>query len=178
MKFGSRIRALRRQRGMTLRQVGKLANLSTPFLSQVERDKVSPAVASLAAIARALGVSMSYFVNYPGDGESFRGPKSVNMFQLDGGTAKLARLSARFEGRQLEPMLIRIPPGGGVPRFAHAGEEFLYVLRGRLTVSVGREKRTLGPGSSGHHLSTISHEWSNEGKTDVVFVWVGTPPLF
>jgi transcriptional regulator with XRE-family HTH domain len=178
MKFGGRIRSLRRQRGMTLKQVGELSGLSTPFLSQVERDKVSPAVASLAGIARALGVSMNFFVNVPGDGDSFRQPRDVSVFQLNGGSAKLARLAGRFEGRQLEPMLIRIPPGGGVPRFEHTGEEFLYVLRGRLTVSVGKQKRTLGPGSSGHHLSTISHAWSNEGKAEVVLVWVGTPPLF
>jgi quercetin dioxygenase-like cupin family protein len=75
-------------------------------------------------------------------------------------------------------MLVRITPGGAVPRFAHAGEEFFYLRKGRLTVSVGREKQTLGPGSSGHHMSTISHDWRNQGKAEVVLVWVGTPPLF
>lgn len=178
MKFGSRIRALRRQRGMTLQQVGELAGLSKPFLSQVERDKVSPAVASLASIAKALGVSMNYFVDVPADGAPFRGRDETVFFQLNGGSATLARLAGRFEDRRLEPMLVRIPPGGGVPRFGHAGEEFYYILSGRLTVSLGSEKRRLGPGATGHHLSTISHEWRNEGKTDVVIVWVGTPPLF
>ncbi len=163
---------------MTLSQVGALAGLSTPFLSQVERDKVSPAVTSLAGIARALGVSMNFFVNVPDEGDSFRRRKDASFFQLDGSAAKLARLSARFEGRRLEPMLVRIPPGGGVPKFGHAGEEFFYILRGRLTVTVGRVQRSLGPGDSGHHLSTISHEWVNDGKVETVFVWVGTPPVF
>ncbi len=178
MKFGNRIRALRRQRGMTLKQVGALSGLSTPFLSQVERDKVSPAVASLAGIARALGVSMSYFVEVPAEAATFRMPKDTQAFKLNGGSERITRLANRFEGRQLEPLLVHIPPGGGVPRFEHAGEEFFYVLRGKLTVTVGKEKRILGPGASGHHRSTITHGWRNEGKSEVVMVWVGTPPLF
>ena len=52
------------------------------------------------------------------------------------------------------------------------------MLRGKLTVTVGKEKRVLGPGSSGHHRSTIAHGWHNDGKTEVVLVWVGTPTLF
>jgi quercetin dioxygenase-like cupin family protein len=73
-----------------------------------------------------------------------------------------------------EPMRVRISPGGAAPRFAHAGEEFFDLLKGRLTVSVGREKQTLGPGSSGHHLSTINHDGRNQRKAEVV----GMPPLF
>jgi quercetin dioxygenase-like cupin family protein len=99
----------------------------------------------------------------------------VSYFQLDGGSEKLARLAGRFPVRR--PMLVRVPPGGAVPRFAHAGEEFFYLLKGQLTVSVGREKQTLGPGSSGHHVSTISHDWRNQGKAEVALVRVGTPPL-
>jgi transcriptional regulator with XRE-family HTH domain len=178
MKFGHRIRALRRQRGMTLQQVGAKSGLSIPFLSQVERDKVSPAVASLAGIAKALGVSMSYFVDVPADAATFRSAGESQEFKLNGGTERISRLAGRFDGRLLEPLVVHIPPGGGVPRFEHAGEEFFYVLRGKLTVTVGKEKRILGPGSSGHHRSTITHGWRNEGKTEVVMVWVGTPPLF
>ena len=108
MKFGGRIRALRRQRGMTLRQVGAKSGLSTPFLSQVERDKVSPAVASLAGIAKALGVSMSYFVEVPAEAGTFRTPREVQEFKLDGGAERIARLASRFEGRQLEPLLVHM----------------------------------------------------------------------
>jgi transcriptional regulator with XRE-family HTH domain len=178
MDVGSRIRALRWRRGMTLQQVGELSGLSTPFLSQVERDQVSTTVTSLAGIARALRVSLNYFVNVPDQSTSFRRADNVSYFQLDGGSEKLARLAGRFPDRQLEPMLVRIPPGGAVPRFAQAGEEFFYLLMGRLTVSVGQEKQTLGPGSLGHHSSTISHDWRNQGKAEVVRVWVGMPPLF
>jgi len=178
MKFGHRIRALRRQRGMTLQQVGVRSGLSIPFLSQVERDRVSPAIASLAGIAKALGVSMSYFVEVPAETATFRTPKEVQEFKLNGGSERISRLAGRFDGRQLEPLLVHIPPGGGVPRFEHAGEEFFHVLRGKLTVTLGTEKRVLGPGSSGHYRSTITHGWRNEGKTEVVMVWVGTPPLF
>ncbi|MGO1880527.1 MAG: helix-turn-helix domain-containing protein, partial [Microbacterium gubbeenense] len=56
-RFGAAIRARRLDLGMTIVQLAELADLSHPFISQVERGKASPSLDSLARIARALGTS-------------------------------------------------------------------------------------------------------------------------
>ncbi len=177
MKYGGRIRALRRQKGLTLEQLSRASGLSTPFLSEVERDLASPAVTSLANIARALGTSMSYFVDTGGEGASFRRADSVIFFELVAGQARFGRLAGHSDGRQLEPMLVRIPPGTAWPKFGHAGEEFVYVISGELTVTLGEERQVLKAGASGHHPSTVDHDWVNEGETETVVIWVGSLPL-
>jgi transcriptional regulator with XRE-family HTH domain len=57
-RLGTRVRALRRERGMTLKTLGRLAGLSHPFLSQLERGLARPSVASVERIAEALGVTV------------------------------------------------------------------------------------------------------------------------
>ena len=54
-RIGSRIRRLRHARGLTLVQVAESAELSHPFLSQLERGLARPSIGSLEKIARALG---------------------------------------------------------------------------------------------------------------------------
>lgn len=178
MKYGGRIRALRKQKGMTLDQLSRLSGLSTPFLSQIERDLASPAVSSLANVAKALGVSMSYFVETGSGTATFRDADRLTFFELVPGQARFARLAGHFDGRQLEPMLVRIPPGTRWPRFGHAGEEFVYVLAGELTITLGEERRVLTAGASGHHPSTLDHDWVNEGDVETTLIWVGSLPLF
>jgi transcriptional regulator with XRE-family HTH domain len=58
--LGARVRTLRRERGLTLKGLGRLAGLSHPFLSQVERGLARPSVGSVERIAAAMGVSVAH----------------------------------------------------------------------------------------------------------------------
>ncbi|RLA87046.1 MAG: transcriptional regulator, partial [Deltaproteobacteria bacterium] len=60
-EIGQKIRALRRERGFTLKQLASLANCSPSFISQVERGKASPSIATLKQIASALKVNIVDF---------------------------------------------------------------------------------------------------------------------
>ncbi len=64
-KVGALIRARRRQQQLTLEALGKSAEVSVGYLSQVERDHATPSLGTLASIARALGVGIDYFVSAP-----------------------------------------------------------------------------------------------------------------
>ena len=57
MRLGARIRSVRQARGLTLVELARLAELSHPFLSQLERGQARPSMVSLERIARALGSS-------------------------------------------------------------------------------------------------------------------------
>src|SRR5215213_1926412 len=58
MALGARVRSLRRERGWTLKDLGREAGLSHPFLSQLERGLARPSVGSVDRISRALGMSV------------------------------------------------------------------------------------------------------------------------
>ena len=79
----------------------------------------------------------------------------------------------------MEPHLFRIAPGSGSGEsYTHVGEEFLFVLRGELQISLRCEEYRLKTGDSFYFESAVPHQWSNPGRTDTVVLWVNTPPTF
>ncbi len=178
MLLGTRIRSRRRQLGLTLKTVSESCQLSVPYLSQVERNQANPTVTSLASIARSLGVSLNFFV--PDEG-----PQAVVSRSGEGHDVHLRELPYRVQslaGRgpqlALEPLLISVEPRFASEVTSHLGEEFLYVLSGRLSLRVGDECFTLEPGDSAQHPSTTPHAWGNPGDSVTRLLWVGTPKLF
>ena len=63
--LGGFIREQRDQAQMSLRQLAKAADVSNPYLSQVERDNATPTLGTLAQVAQALGVGIDYFIVTP-----------------------------------------------------------------------------------------------------------------
>lgn len=149
-----------------------------PYLSQVERNQANPTVTSLASIARALGVSLNFFV--PDDL-----PHAVVSRSGEGHDLHIRELPYRVRslagqgtGLVLEPMLISVEPQFTSEFTSHLGEEFLYVLSGQFSLKVGQESFLLRPGDSAQHLSTTPHAWGNPGESVTQLLWVGTPKLF
>ena len=176
MLLGARSR--RRQLGLTLKTVSESCQLSVPYLSQVERNQANPTVTSLGGIARALGVSLNFFVP---DEE----PHAVVSRSGEGHDLHLRELPYRVQslaGRggelQLEPLLISVEPHFTSEVTSHLGEEFLYVLSGQLSLKVGDENFVLSAGDSAQHPSTTPHAWGNPGGRVTRLLWVGTPKLF
>ncbi len=58
--MGARVRALRRERGLTIEQIAAATGLTKGFISQLERDSTSPSLSSIARICDALGVRLSH----------------------------------------------------------------------------------------------------------------------
>jgi len=79
----------------------------------------------------------------------------------------------------MEPHLFRIAPkAGSGESYSHEGEEFLYVLRGELDISLQDEEYRLKPGDSFYFESATPHRWKNPGRTETWVMWVNTPPTF
>lgn len=60
----------------------------------------------------------------------------------------------------------------------HAGEEFVYVMRGQVALTLEDCTFTLNAGDTAHYESTVPHAWHNTADEEAVIVWVGTPRLF
>src|SRR5919106_6737863 len=141
---GAQIRRRRRDRGLTLAAIAQQTGLNVGYLSQVENDKASPSLETLAALADALDVPIAWFLLDTSIGpplgraserprRSFRGGDGLS--QVDGG---IARDLAIFEGE--------MPPGRRTGFHEHPGDEHHVVLSGRLRITQGDSVIEAGPG--------------------------------
>ncbi|TKC87653.1 cupin domain-containing protein [Trinickia terrae] len=178
-ELGGKIRALRQRLKRTLDETASAAGISKPFLSQVERGLASPSLTSLKGIAGALGVTMQYFVETPSEERSVCRADQLKFFSFADSTNLFARLTNSTGGRQLESILVRLPPGQRRSEVTtHAGEEFLYVVSGQMVLTLEGKAFELHAGDSAHYESTVPHAWVNTGNSEAAVVWVGTPRLF
>ena len=178
--LGSKIRALRHRLRRTLDEIATAAGISKPFLSQVERGLATPSLTSLAGIAAALGVTLQYFVDTPSEERSVRRAGQLRFFSFADSTDLFARLTNSSVGSQLESILVRLPTGQqkAAEVTTHAGEEFLYVISGEMSLTLEGKTFVLYAGDSAHYESTVPHSWANTGDVEATLVWVGTPRLF
>src|SRR6201747_172605 len=179
VSIGNKIRSLRQRLKRTLDEVATTAGTSKPFLSQVERGHATPSITSLVGIARALGVTVQYFVDTPTEDRSVRRGSELNYFGFDGTANRFGRLTNLSVGGQLEAILVRMPVGQNPSEVTtHAGEEFLYVMSGQISLTLEGTTFLLHAGDTAHYESTLPHAWCNTAREEAVIVWVGTPRLF
>ena len=175
--IGKKINALRKAKGLTLQEVSDGSGLSAAFLSQVEREKSSPSVASLASIARALDVNPSYFFPPPqGNGLLVHG-YARQPFRMDDADVVYARLGGDLAERVIEPLHVTYPAGYESEELTHEGEEFYYVLAGQLTIRLDGEEYRLNAEDSMHFFSCRPHQMINRAEVPVHVIAVTTPRL-
>lgn len=182
--MGMRIKALRKEKKYTLKQLAEESGLSIGFLSQLERGMSSIAVDSLARIAAILGVSLSTFFS---DSQVVSADPVSHSTELhwnaDGPEISQALLSKDLYGFdilprvfQLMPMASNNDPEGAIHR--HSGEEFIYVLEGVVTVYHNDREYTLYPGDSIQIHSNIPHNWVNRTNRIARLLSVSYPNPF
>jgi len=177
-KVGALIRARRRQQQMTLTGLGEVAQVSVGYLSQVERDQATPSLGTLAQIAKALGVSIDYFIATPAPHSALTRATERNQFSVNGSSVVYERLGADFPGNQLSSFVMTVPPGYRSETVAHEGEEMLYVLEGAITQRLDGEEMIMQAGDSLHFRGNRPHSWSNHTDQPARLLWTGTLTLF
>lgn len=176
--LGDRVRALRKRKGLSLRQLAEHSGLSPSFVSSLERSLNSPSVASLQRLAAALDSDVPALL---GSARSASVSPVVRHGErqpvLEGGVA-IEDLSVA--NSDLEPLVMTIEPGASSDgSYSHAGEEFLFLLEGTLHMTLdGIEEYALTRGDSMTFSSMRPHQWINKGHTPTTIVWVNTPRTF
>jgi transcriptional regulator with XRE-family HTH domain len=179
MNIGMKIKKLRAEKGITLKELSEKSNLSIGFLSQLERGLTTIAVDSLEKLAEILEVHLTYFFDYPHKRKDkiLRSYEQEILDVEEGGFIKYS-LSTNLEDKQLVPRLIEILPQKKeeeIISYKHDGEEFVYVLEGILTIYLESERYELYPGDSVHMDSEIIHNWANYTNKKVRLLAVNTP---
>lgn len=180
LNLGKRLKALRLDKRMTLKQVAEKTDLSISFLSQVERSQCSITLTSLQKVAEALGVGPGYF--FPSDEvqkASITRRGSRKELQFNHSSFIYTSLCGNLPNPVFEPILATLLPGEKkAAPYSHKGQEFGYVLEGSLTIILDQEEHELQPGDSIHIDSTSPHNWFNRTDEPVKVLWVISPPLF
>lgn len=178
-QISRKIKELRLKHDMTLKELSDATGLSVSFLSQVERGSTSLALTSLKKIADTFNVPMYHFFEEPENWRFLLKKEEQKPFQITGSDYTYIRLTGKFSNMRLEPMIVRVPPCDYYrEKTQHSGEEFFYVLSGKIVFKIGKEEFQLTAGDSIHYPSEVPHAWKNPGKEDAVLLCVLTPTIF
>ena len=174
--LGARVRSLRRERGWTLKQLGREAGLSHPFLSQLERGLARPSVGSVERIARAFGIPVGRLWSEPARGgipELVRSGSGEHRGHEDatapGGVRTLAG----------GPFAVREWTGGSrrwpAEREVADGDVLLDVARRGLEVDLDGELHVLEEGDALLFDGAVPHRFRRTGSVSTRALKVATP---
>jgi len=178
MKIGEKIYNLRVASELTQEELADRAGLTKGFISQIERDLTSISLDSLEDILSAMNISLSSFfsetllekVVYPQEARRAIEKEGVKDFQL---------LVPGATNRKMEPALLILAPGEETEEVEpFTGEEFGYVLQGRIALRLYKQTFKAKKGDSFYFSANRLHQIANIGKSDAVVLWVTCPPYF
>lgn len=170
------LREERTRAGLTLEQLAQRADLSIAHLSRLESGDRQPSVAALISLSRALGVSMSTLLGERrGDPAIATYPSGTPARESNGLT--IAPCSGFPGSSTLEALQIRISPDREPPEPArHRGEEWIYVVAGRLRLEFDGQIQLLDAGSTAHFDANRPHRLGAEGGPAEVLVVAADAP--
>ena len=177
--IGSRIKALRIKNGLTLEELGSRTELTKGFLSQLERNLTSPSLTTLEDIVEALGVSMSRFFAEDDEEQIVFTKDDEFIDEQDGKT--IHWIVPNAQKNIMEPLILELGPKESSKMIEpHEGEEFGYVLSGRISIRRGNDPRllTVRKGENFYTKGNEAYTLINNSNTAARVLWISTPPIF
>ena len=171
---GAQVRAVRQRRGLSLRALAQICELSPNTISLVERGITSPSVSTLHRLATALRVPItSFFEERPDRVEAIL-LRAGERPRTGSGSVLLESLGTALEDQTLEPFVVTLKPGAGSGRRAivHVGHELVYCLAGEIEYVVNDQICRLAAGDSLLFEARLPHRWRNPVQEPAVFLLV------
>jgi transcriptional regulator with XRE-family HTH domain len=159
---GQRLKALRAERGLTVRDLARVSDLAFTTISMIERGKMSPTVSTLHKLSIALGVPLAYFVS-----ESPPEPvihlRRQERRPAHSAHVLLENLGASGPDQPLQLLLLTLQADAdsGPEMILHLGQEFAFCLEGRIEYEVDDKPYTLEPEDSLLFEAHLPHRWRN-----------------
>jgi len=174
--MGRNIRRLREQAGLTVTALSKKAGMTKSTLSKIETGRVSAPISTILRIAGALGVTISeFFVEEEKNPLFVLTRKGKGRLTSRNGSQwgyAYEALALEMKYKIGEPFLLTIRPGDPRGKFQHGGHEFIYMLSGRMTFTIGENTLQLNPGDSLYFDPTRVHTTQVSGKQPARFICV------
>lgn len=183
-RLGMRLRGAREKAGMSVRGLARTLGVSASLVSQIERGHVMPSVGTLYAMANELGLLVDDLFRTaqaaprPDAAAATAGPvqrsRGRETIHLSGGV-RWERLTPTSDA-QLEFLYVVYDVGATScdedALIRHGGNEYAYLLSGRLGIRLGDEEFELKPGDSIAFSAQIPHRLWTIGSRPAVAIWV------
>ena len=177
MHIGAKIKRLRLSNQLTLEELANRSELTKGFLSQLERDLTSPSIATLENILEALGTNLKDFFSEDED-EQIVFSKD-DFFENTQDDYKISYIIPNAQKNEMEPILIELKEDKKSMEIdPHDGEEFGYVIQGKVTLVNGEEEYDVKKGETFYLKGNLPHYIINKNDTLAKVIWVSTPPIF
>jgi transcriptional regulator with XRE-family HTH domain len=179
--IGPKVRALRKQAGLSLQQLAEVADVSAAAIHKIEQSGMVPTITTLLKVAGALGRPVAYFVDeeeiasdptvHTPDGQ--QRPIYTSHTGID-----LAGISGAYGRFFLAGARATVEPGAssGDKALEHPGEELVYVLAGELEFVVNDRTFLLAPCDALHFRTVQAHSWRNPGDVPATALWMALRP--
>jgi len=173
LHIGNKIRDLRKKAGFVLQDLSDRTGLSKPLLSQIEKEVVSPPIATLLKISKALDVNIGFFFqdNTPEEKVVLvrRDESKVidsRYFGREDSGYYYEALAYKKSKKYMEPFLVEFKKKNldQLSYFSHDGEEFIYLLEGTLEFRTEDQQYILQPGDSLYFESSTPHAYRAMGR--------------
>ena len=173
--IGERIRSFRMMHSWTLDTLATRAKLSKSYISRLEDGDRQPSIAALLSISRALGISLGTLLSDGAQNQRVRVVRGSESTAVQGNGLFYQVHSGVMQGAVMQPLRITIPAGRvGEELYRHDGEEWLYVLSGKLSLTLGEDSYELGASDSVYFDATVGHRLTAIGERDVEAILVAS----
>ena len=177
-KIGSRIRDLRYQKGLTQQELADRTELTKGYISQLENGTVAPSVITLLDLIECLGTTPADFFRVAQSEQVVFTEKGF-FEKIDDGGSSIQWIVPTAQKNRMEPLLVRLNPHQKLDEdIPHEGEEFGYVISGRIRLHLGEQSYIVRSGESFYYTADRKHYIENTTAQPARFIWVSSPPSF
>ena len=160
--IGKKLKKFRTDKKLTLENIATETGCSVDYLKEVEAGKVMPPVGTLLTLSRALDIDSGLILKE----QEASATKRIKAYTKRTDNYAYKTLTPGAENKHLKAFHVTVDPEqkhSGVG-YRHEGEEFVYVLRGKMEVTIGEHSQVLKPSDSLHFNSGIQHSMRNTSK--------------
>ena len=177
-KIGIKIKDLRLMNGLTQQELADRTELTKGYISQLEHGAAAPSVITLLDLIECLGSSPSEFFKET-EPEQVVFNESGFFEKIDEGGSSIQWIVPTAQKNMMEPLLVELKPKQKLESMEpFEGEEFGYVLAGRIRLHLGDDVHTVKAGESFYFRAEKTHYIENTTSRSARFIWVSTPPSF
>lgn len=179
MNIGEKIRRLRSINNLTQDELANRCDLTKGFISQIERNLTSPSITTLIDILEALGTDISHFFNEEVEEKIVFSKDDIYDRIYEDFGYSISWLIPNAQKNDMEPILITLSEKSKTKEdHPHEGEEFGYVLKGKVNLVLGKKTFKIKSGESFYFKSNKLHYLENTYNKPATILWVSTPPSF
>lgn len=161
---GERLNVLRKEKGLSLEELSKLTGFDVAFLEDIELNRVQPQLGTSIKLSKALDSAFGRIVSGQGN-RLYSVTRKDEKVTVSRSTSKKGQkevytymsLAPDVKGRHMEALIVELKENPDEEMSVHAGEEFIHVLEGVVSLKIGADAFDLDPGDSVYYLSTTPH---------------------